>query len=622
MNVRSRGDALWPTNAGSTGVAPGVGVGVLAGLQPGQLAHGQLRVGPRCGQGEQRTVEVVASDEARAAHATAPHWQAFVFAHSQFEQAPRVPSCLPPFDMRPHAASLRCPAHPARLAPVLPGTCAGVLASSRLPLTFTITIQHALGTRCTEERRRCEHLKGTLMSLDSLVQGNDGHLLHVKRVAIKGLFRLYNHEVPLNLVDRVTILHGPNGVGKTALLRLVAAAFGGRYTEFSKVPFSRLEIELSDESVIIFENFTKRDKRERALFGLKITYIAKGFSHRVEEITLDIAELMEWVSRFGSEIPFLARMGDDRWVDRRSGDELSSIDVYNRYAEMVGPSTRRPIHFAEPSWFSALRARVGVNLIETQRLLRMSSADSRYGSRDATVVPMVRDYARDLHTRITETLARYATESQSLDQSFPQRLLKVGGPPRLETTALKDRMKSLDSQRAELQKIGLLDSATSSPFDVASLDDLDPAQSNVMSLYVEDTQKKLAVLDDLSRRTMLLLENVNAKFSHKSIRINRDKGFVAFGHDNEPLELDSLSSGEQHELVLLYDLLFRVRPGTLVLIDEPELSLHVAWQKRFLPDLLEIARTADFDAVIATHSPFIVGDRSDLMVPLAADIDA
>ena len=86
-----------------------------------------------------------------------------------------------------------------------------------------------------------------------------------------------------------------------------------------------------------------------------------------------------------------------------------------------------------------------------------------------------------------------------------------------------------------------------------------------------------------------------------------------------PLALEALSSGEQHELVLHYDLLFRVRPNILVLIDEPELSLHVAWQKRFLPDLLEIVATARFGVLIATHSPYIVGDYSDLMIGLGED---
>jgi len=113
---------------------------------------------------------------------------------------------------------------------------------------------------------------------------------------------------------------------------------------------------------------------------------------------------------------------------------------------------------------------------------------------------------------------------------------------------------------------------------------------------------------------------VNRKFLHKRIRIDREAGLVAERDDGTPLKLEALSSGEQHELVLHYDLLFRVKPNTLVLIDEPELSLHVAWQKRFLPDLLEIVATAQFDVLIATHSPYIIGDRSDLMIGLDADL--
>ena len=141
-----------------------------------------------------------------------------------------------------------------------------------------------------------------------------------------------------------------------------------------------------------------------------------------------------------------------------------------------------------------------------------------------------------------------------------------------------------------------------------------------MSLYVQDTSEKLEVLADLARRIHLLLDNVNRKFQHKRIRIDREAGLVAEREDGTPLKLEALSSGEQHELVLQhYDLLFRVRPNTLVLIDEPELSLHVVWHKRFLPDLLEIVATAQFDVLIMTHSPYIVGERSDLMIGLGEE---
>ena len=137
-----------------------------------------------------------------------------------------------------------------------------------------------------------------------------------------------------------------------------------------------------------------------------------------------------------------------------------------------------------------------------------------------------------------------------------------------------------------------------------------------MTLYVRDTEGKLAALDDLASRTRLLLDNVNGKFRNKKIRLDQNKGLVAEMEGGSPLQLEALSSGEQHELVLHYDLLFRVRPNTVVLIDEPELSLHVVWQKRFLPDLKQIVELSGFDAVVATHSPFIVDGEDDLMVGL------
>ncbi len=72
-------------------------------------------------------------------------------------------------------------------------------------------------------------------------------------------------------------------------------------------------------------------------------------------------------------------------------------------------------------------------------------------------------------------------------------------------------------------------------------------------------------------------------------------------------------------LITLYELLFKVEPNSLVLIDEPELSLHVGWQSQFLKDLQEITELADLDILMATHSPDIIQDRwDDLTVELEA----
>jgi predicted ATP-binding protein involved in virulence len=66
---------------------------------------------------------------------------------------------------------------------------------------------------------------------------NTKPLLRVSSIQVTGLFDLFDHNVGLKLDDRITILHGPNGVGKTMLLRMVSDLLAGRYRLFLQVPF-------------------------------------------------------------------------------------------------------------------------------------------------------------------------------------------------------------------------------------------------------------------------------------------------------------------------------------------------------------------------------------------------
>ena len=136
---------------------------------------------------------------------------------------------------------------------------------------------------------------------------------------------------------------------------------------------------------------------------------------------------------------------------------------------------------------------------------------------------------------------------------------------------------------------------------------------------MEDTAKKHQAALHLAERIRQLLKGLNGKFRHKRIAVKRGEGLVAEDEHDRSLPLASLSSGEQHELVLHYDLLFRIEPNALVLLDEPEISLHVEWQSTFLADLMEMAELSRFDALVATHSPYIVDNRDDLMVGLGGD---
>lgn len=443
--------------------------------------------------------------------------------------------------------------------------------------------------------------------------------IRIKSIKVSGLFGLYDHQVTLK-DDRVTVIHGPNGVGKTVLLKLTNSFLRGRYNEIIRVPFQVFEILFDDESIarIYIDHDPNARKKIRITFDTRDQF---PDSIELEGEALDTEKIAQQIAESS---PYLSRIGAEEWVDRRSDEVLSAEDLVERASDFT-PKEVKKWAAREPKGLRELRGRINVHLIEAQRLIRLSGqpADWRYrhGAEKTTTVT-VQEYSRDLKRRLETTLANYAKQSQKLDQSFPQRLLQGALGP-LSIEQLKTEMQTVEATRDRLKRIGILDRGDPSqdayPLEVSQLESLQPAQLSVMSVYARDTKEKLSVLEALSDRIEILLTVLNRKFTNKTVSISRESGLAIYGKDEKPIPVTSLSSGEQHELVLLYDLLFKVKPNTLVLIDEPELSLHISWQKAFMEDLLEIIRIAHFDVLVATHSPYIVGDRSDLLVILSSE---
>ena len=436
-------------------------------------------------------------------------------------------------------------------------------------------------------------------------------LLRLKRIEVDGLFRVYDHRINLDLDDRVTLLHGPNGVGKTSILRMTDAILRDNLARLKTIPFSRLMLEFHDGSTLELRVASK-PKTDDGTHELTLTNGGKSNS---EVVSLGPSE----AETIAAQIDFLRPHGSmaDMWIDLRDGELLTESDIISRFGDLH-PNFKR--HQKDMSWFSSFLENANTHLIEAQRLVRRhqdskSSRSLRSLRFDRQPISSVVDCSEDFRKRLDDTMADYGRHAQTLDQSFPQRL--ISATEKLTVNELQTEMDTLDKKIARLKEIGILDETPIHPFDIGTLGNMnDPTQALVMTLYVHDTAGKFKVLDEFADRTRLFLDSVNAKYRHKKIRLDRQEGLVAVSDNDEPLVLDCLSSGEQHELVLHYDLLFRVPSNTIVLIDEPELSLHVAWQKRFLSDLVNIVQLSGFDVLIATHSPFIVGDREDLMVGL------
>src|SRR3990172_3107792 len=70
-----------------------------------------------------------------------------------------------------------------------------------------------------------------------------GHM-RVTNVSVVGLFDVFNHSIPMNMLDRITIIHGPNGFGKTVLLKLLNGLLSAHYQELRAYPFRVLRVDM------------------------------------------------------------------------------------------------------------------------------------------------------------------------------------------------------------------------------------------------------------------------------------------------------------------------------------------------------------------------------------------
>lgn len=126
---------------------------------------------------------------------------------------------------------------------------------------------------------------------------------------------------------------------------------------------------------------------------------------------------------------------------------------------------------------------------------------------------------------------------------------------------------------------------------------------------------------ELAESAIVYMDIVNDLLIRKTVHIN-ERGILNVRMDNgSGLPIDKLSSGEKQILIMFYLFLFEARPGSLVIMDEPEISLHVAWQQTLGKTFSDIARLRGLHVIVATHSPQVIHDKWDLSVELRDEND-
>lgn len=431
----------------------------------------------------------------------------------------------------------------------------------------------------------------------------------------KGIRGYLNHEI--NFRDSVTFLIGINGSGKTSVLKLINGLTQPSYKILESIDYSQIELHLIHDS----NNYILRSEKLKDTISISINRLEKG-----------------------SESSTIVRVKPDNrgFIDPEDMDNCCM-----RFSHL--PASHAIAELSSPIF-------IGIERMPEEDILRYIQRTHRFQYyTDQNYKSTIDGSLSALQEVVFDIYRKNGTKQKIYSEEFRSAILKEALGLITSKNHLNNRPINNDfdltkfNNRKEqfvqaLRYAGLEDPETMTEdfftlqkenFDILSgkiLANEERRTKAIIDLYVCKAQmdkidsiisheikyeEKISKLNEQFRR-FVDCANLFFKESGKELKI-LDNGLIKVnttfqmedGRKRSHMDsITSLSSGEKQIVALIGSLIFRsssVRQEVIV-IDEPELSLHLTWQEIFVDAILKAQ--PNFQFILATHSPTIIAKIS------------
>lgn len=388
-------------------------------------------------------------------------------------------------------------------------------------------------------------------------------MAHITEITIDGLLGR-KEPIKLTLNRGVNIFFGENGCGKTTLLKVLDAALSRDGAAMERLPVTKATVDIFS----INENKVYRHTWERRS------------PEALSQLTQRQIELLEREYLETSDGRILLRHGQPQSEWRLSPTRKQKTAVM-RWAHTFLPTTR--LYFGEgaPGRPSPTRSQLSEKELDQAFSDSVNRAWLQFYSRTLNEVRSIQESGLRAVLRHVLSPANPTKPDSSRDAS-----------------AVHTRVANFLARQPQSEQITL------------------GSQSTFRRRYESDSNLRTIVdnLDDVERsieQSMVpinrFLETISRLFSRgKKLQLTDNELQILLA-DGRMLPIANLSSGEKH---LIKILLSSMTSGSnAILIDEPELSLHLDWQRLFVQTILSLNPTCQL--ILASHSPEVMADVPD-----------
>lgn len=423
----------------------------------------------------------------------------------------------------------------------------------------------------------------------------------LREIQVDGLF---GHSPPLKLLARgpdspsrrLMLLYGDNGSGKTTILELLfhalAPAQNKRHRmKLLRTKFSRLflrfddggELEILRSHQAVDGPYSIRYTTEKLQFEAKVSADARGVA---------VAE-----------------------------DEALAI-LYSRLAQQYAmriyyiPENRRHIRISAPHHEEEIDTNAETALEHGRR-----GADFRpkHQTAQQPVEWILERFAQWLRRRALETVQAGGITAHDAVRVALQRIARGQNPSEHGGGSdIGTRLNKLNDEFKRYEKFGMAPAPDLSSLSKIIAEAAPPrriAMQPIVEPYLESLEARVRTYARLISRLTTFAGHLSNFLANKSISVGVYDGVVVRAPNGEILSPEVLSSGERQILLLLISGIIADAPRTVFIIDEPEISLNIRWQRQLLRALLDCT---DAQFVLATHSVEIVAPYADSITQIGS----
>lgn len=435
---------------------------------------------------------------------------------------------------------------------------------------------------------------------------------------IDGLHGCYNYNVKFNL--DVTFLYGLNGCGKTTILNITEAIITGQLFKLFNYKFKQIILyyanSLDIKNIKNIKIITRIDKLNIEFDDEK--YVIERFNSN-EELQFPSRSPRGLVIQYFNRYTFLSKIKKlFNYVYlplNRSNVSYDDIDEYyamRRYRSRI--SLENESNFDHSTY--------DIAMIQIEHLI-----ESNYSKISSTITRYNDEFRNNILKSLLEINSTY-----DINDIFNESISKSNFIKSLIQTknAYINMLKELELLKSEEEeKYNKFFEDFTNDFNLCQKESLNPPWSFIMKFQeISKIKKLLEIARNMEKKKAVARKPIE-------IFLNTINEFIQTGEDGKTMEIDSfgriffktkynnapiriqyLSSGEKQLVTFFANLIFNVKNNSsgIFVVDEPELSLHLSWQKIFVEKTLEINK--NIQLIFATHAPEIIGNRRDKMFKL------